>query len=455
MSAAQAQPSQKLSSPWQSANLPKIAYGKGSYLFDTTGKKYIDGSGGPAVYCLGHANEEVNNAIKAQLDRIAHGYRYTFTSDPLEQLTDFVIRRCGKDSGLNRMIFVTSGSEAVESCLKVALQYHSARGESSRRRFIARQRSWHGNTLGALGVSGFRDRRLPFEGALVEASHLSPVNTYRPPAGVKPENVAEHCANELEEEIARLGADKVAAFIFEPVVGAAGGAVPAPPGYAKRIREICDRTGVLMISDEVMCGSGRTGTWRALEYDGVVPDVMSVAKGLAGGYLPLGAAIIHERLWEPMISRHGALMTGHTFSGHTAACAAGVAVQTIVERDHLLDKVKQDGAYLMDLLRQTLGNRPYVGDIRGRGFFIGIELVADRPAKEPYDPALQLYSKIRDRTFANGLICYPTGGNVDGIKGDQVILAPPYNTSRAELDEIVDKLQKSLTEVVAALPKQR
>ncbi len=455
MSAAQAQPSQKLSSPWQSANLPKIAYGKGSYLFDTTGKKYIDGSGGPAVYCLGHANEEVNNAIKAQLDRIAHGYRYTFTSDPLEQLTDFVIRRCGKDSGLNRMIFVTSGSEAVESCLKVALQYHSARGESSRRRFIARQRSWHGNTLGALGVSGFRDRRLPFEGALVEASHLSPVNTYRPPAGVKPENVAEHCANELEEEIARLGADKVAAFIFEPVVGAAGGAVPAPPGYAKRIREICDRTGVLMISDEVMCGSGRTGTWRALEYDGVVPDVMSVAKGLAGGYLPLGAAIIHERLWEPMISRHGALMTGHTFSGHTAACAAGVAVQTIVERDHLLDKVKQDGAYLMDLLRQTLGNRPYVGDIRGRGFFIGIELVANRPAKEPYDPALQLYSRIRDRTFANGLICYPTGGNVDGIKGDQVILAPPYNASRAELDEIVDKLQKSLTEVIEALPKNR
>ncbi len=454
MSAAQAQPTQKLSSPWQAANLPKIAYGKGSYLYDTTGKQYIDGSGGPAVYCLGHANVEVNNAIKAQLDRIAHGYRYTFTSDPLEQLTDLVIRRCGKNSGLNRMIFVTSGSEAVESCLKIALQYHTARGESSRRRFIARQRSWHGNTLGALGISGFRDRRLPFEGALVEASHLSAVNTYRPPAGVKPENVAEHCANELEEEIARLGADKVAAFIFEPVVGAAGGAVPAPPGYAKRIREICDRTGVLMISDEVMCGAGRTGTWRALEYDGVVPDVMSVAKGLAGGYLPLGVAIMHERLWEPMISRHGSLMTGHTFSGHTAACAAGVAVQTIVERDHLLDKVKQDGAYLMDSLRGAIGSRPYVGDIRGRGFFIGIELVEDRPAKEPYDPSLQLYAKIRDQAFANGLICYPAGGNVDGIKGDQVILAPPYNASRAELDEIVDKLQKSLTQVIAALPKR-
>jgi adenosylmethionine-8-amino-7-oxononanoate aminotransferase len=444
----------QLSSPWQTARLPKIAYGKGSYLYDTAGKQYIDGSGGPAVFCLGHGNEEVNAAIMAQLDRIAHGYRYTFTSDPLEQLTDFVTRRCGAGSGLNRLIFVTSGSEAVESCLKIALQYHSARGEAGRRRFIARQRSWHGNTLGALGVSGFRDRRLPFEGALVEASLLSAVNTYRPPAGVKPENVAEHCANELEEEIARLGADKVAAFIFEPVVGAAGGAVPAPPGYAKRVREICDRTGVLMIADEVMCGSGRCGTWRALEHDGVVPDVMSVAKGLAGGYLPLGAAILHERLWEPMMSRHGALMTGHTFSGHTAACAAGVAVQTIVERDGLLDKVKTDGAYLMGMLRKTLGERDYIGDIRGRGFFIGIELVADRPSKEPFEPALQLFAKIRDRTFANGLICYPTGGNVDGVKGDQVIIAPPYNASRAELEEIVEKLERSLTEVIAGLPKK-
>ncbi len=231
--------------------------------------------------------------------------------------------------------------------------------------------------------------------------------------------------------------------------------MPAPPGYAKRVREICDRTGVLMIADEVMCGSGRCGTWRALEHDGVVPDVMSVAKGLAGGYLPLGATILSERLWGPMMARHGALMTGHTFSGHTAACAAGVAVQTIVDRDGLLDKVKKDGVYLMNLLRRALGDRPYIGDIRGRGFFIGIEVVADRTSKEPFEPALQLFSRIRDQTFANGLICYPTGGNVDGVKGDQVILAPPYNAGRAELEEIVDKLQHSLTEVVAALPKKR
>jgi adenosylmethionine-8-amino-7-oxononanoate aminotransferase len=281
------------------------------------------------------------------------------------------------------------------------------------------------------------------------------VNTYRPPAGVRAENVAEHCANELEEEVARLGAANVAAFIFEPVVGAAGGAVPAPAGYAKRVREICDRTGILMIADEVMCGSGRCGTWRALEHDGVVPDVMSVAKGLAGGYLPLGAAILAERLWEPMMARHGGLMTGHTFSGHTAACAAGVAVQTIVEREGLLDQVKTGGAYLMGLLREALGDRPYIGDLRGRGYFIGIELVEERASKEPFPPALQLFARVRDQSFANGLICYPTGGNVDGVKGDQIILAPPYNASRAELEEIVDTLQRSLSEVMAALPKKR
>ena len=440
-------------SPWQPARLPKIAYGKGSYLYDTEGRRYIDGSGGPAVFCLGHGNEEVNEAIKAQLDRVAHGYRYTFTSDPLEQLTEIVRRCCGAGSGLQRMIFVSSGSEAVESCLKIALQYHSARGEASRRRFIARERSWHGNTLGALAVSGFRDRRLPFEGALMEASHLSPVNAYRPPAGVKPENLAEHCANELEQEIARLGAENVAAFIFEPVVGAAGGAVPAPPGYARRVREICERTGVLMIADEVMCGAGRCGTWRALEHDGVVPDIMAVAKGLGGGYLPLGAAIYHERLWQPMQARHGGLMTGHTFTAHTTACAAGVAVQTIVERDGLVQRVSREGPRLIAMLGEAIGALPFVGDIRGRGFFVGIELVADRKSKEPFDPALQLFARVRDKTFANSLICYPAGGNVDGIKGDQVIVAPPYNASEGELGEIVDKLATSLRQVFEELPK--
>jgi adenosylmethionine-8-amino-7-oxononanoate aminotransferase len=429
--------------------LPKIAWGKGSYVHDAAGKRYLDGSGGPAVFCLGHGNEEVNEAIKAQLDRVAHGYRYSFTSDPLEQLTEIVARRSG--GGLTRMVFVSGGSEAVESCLKLALQYHAARGETSRRRFVSRQRSWHGNTLGALAISGFRDRRLPFEGALTEASFLSAVNEYRPPKGVRPEDVATYCADELEREILRQGPEHIAAFVFEPVVGAAGGAVPAPAGYAKRIREICDRYGVLMIADEVMCGAGRCGSWRALEHDGVEPDIMSVAKGLAGGYLPLGVAVYHERVADPILERYGAPLTGHTFTGHTAACAAGVAVQKIVERDRLVERVAREGAKLKQVLQDRLGPRSYVGNIRGRGFFIGIELVADRATKEPFDPAQQINVKVRERTFANGLICYPTGGNIDGIRGDQIILAPPYNATESELSEIVDLLDRSLTEVMTPL----
>jgi hypothetical protein len=417
--------------------LPKVAWGKGSYVYDTTGKRYIDGSCGPAAYCIGHGNEEVNAAIARQLDKIAHGYRYSFTSVPLEELTEIIKSAAG--SGLERMVFVTGGSEAVESCLKMALQYHAARGQMSRRRFIARERSWHGNTLGALSVSGFKERRLPFEGALLDVSLLSPANTYRPPANVRPDDVARACSDELEQEIQRLGPDQVAAFIFEPVVGAAGGAVPAPPGYARAVREVCDRHGVLMIADEVMCGSGRCGSWRALDHDGVVPDLMAVAKGLAGGYLPLGAAIYHRKVAETILPVHGAPLTGHTFSGHTACCAAGVAVQTIIRRDGLIERVRDNGPRLMRMVRDALRGIDAIGDIRGRGYFIGIEFVADRATKEPFPAEQQLFARIRRTAFDDGLICYPVGGNVDGTNGDIVIIAPPYNATDDELAEITDK----------------
>jgi len=428
--------------------LPKVARAKGSYVWDADGKQYIDGSGGPAVYCIGHSNEEVNAAIRDQLDLIAHGYRYNFTSDALEELTDIVAARCGGD--LKHMVFVTGGSEAVESCLKLALQYHAARGEMSRRRFIARERSWHGNTLGALSVSGFLERRVAFEGSLLEVSRLSPANEYRPPAGATAETVGEFCANELEREILKVGADKVAAFIFEPIVGAAGGCVPAPPGYAKRVREICDRHGILMIADEVMCGVGRSGTWRALEQDGVFPDIMSVAKGLAAGYLPLGAAIYSQKVSDAIATAYGGPMTGHTFTGHTACCAAGVAVQKIIQRDRLVERVKAYEPKLKKMIADATQGIEAVGDIRGRGYFIGTELVADRETKKPFDGSLKLYMHIRQQALDNGLICYPVGGNVDGINGDVVILAPPYNATDGELEEIVGKMAKSIRQVLSA-----
>ena len=428
------------------AALPKVVRAKGSYLWDAEGRQYIDGSGGPAVYCLGHANEEVNAAVMAQMGAIAHGYRYNFTTDALEELTEIIRSHCG--GTLREMVYVTGGSEAVESCLKIALQYQTAIGQKSRRRFISRQRSWHGNTLGALGVSGFEERTRAYEGAFIPSIKLSPANDYRPIAGQG--TLAERGAAELEAAILAAGAETIAAFIFEPVVGAAGGCVPAPEGYAALVRAVCDRHGVLMIADEVMCGAGRTGPWRALAHDGVEPDLMSVAKGLAAGYMPLGAAICTTKVWQAIRAVDGAFGTGHTFTGHTAACAAGVAVQRIVAREGLLARVTAQGPKLMADWATALTGVEAVGDIRGRGHFIAAELVADPVTKTPFPADRKLFMKVRAQAMANGLICYPVGGNVDGSNGDIVILAPPYNATQAELDEIIDKAATSIKQVLRA-----
>jgi adenosylmethionine-8-amino-7-oxononanoate aminotransferase len=429
--------------------LPKVAWGEGIYVYDTDGRRYIDASGGPAVFCLGHANAEVNDAIKAQLDRIAHGYRYSFSSDAQEQLGDMLSECCG--GGLTAHLFVTGGSEAVESALKIALQYHFARGERRRRRFISRRRSWHGNTLGALSVSDFSSRRAAFEGALIDASFLSAVNSYRPPPGVSAAGLAEFAAAELEDEIRRCGAHHIAAFIFEPVVGAAGGVLPAPPGYAQRVREICTRHGVLMIADEVMCGAGRCGTWRALEHDGVVPDIMAVAKGLGGGYLPLGAVIYQAAIQDVLVQTDGGPITGHTFTAHTAACAAGLAVQRIVKREHLLARVRTEGELFKTHLTQALAGIDAVGDVRGRGFFVGVEFVADAKSKQPFEPRLQVSARIGEQCLARELSCYPISGNVDGRRGDAIILAPPYIATRAELDDIVARFASAVRAAISAL----
>src|SRR5580700_2080344 len=422
--------------------LPRIVRGQGSYLFDTQGRRYLDGSGGPAVFCLGHAHPEVNAAIARQFDEIAYAYRYLFTSSALEVLTGTVLELCGGD--FTDIVYSGSGSEAVESALKIALQHYAARGMMDKRRFIARRRSWHGNTLGALSVSHFAQRRRAFEGSLLDVTFVSAANEYRLPEGVAAENLAGFLAAELEQTIVSLGPERVAAFIFEPIVGAAGGVVPAPDGYAQAIQAVCRKYDVLLIADEVMCGSGRSGTWRALEHDRVVPDIMSIAKGLAGGYIPLGATLVTARVATPIHSEHGAYLTGHTYTGHTAACAAGLAVQHIIERDRLLDRVRTVGATFLETLRHALDRFDEVGDVRGRGFFIGIELVRDRLTRLPFPAERALSFDVGARAFADGLICYPCAGNVDGAAGDTIIIAPPYNASDAELEEIVTKLERAV-----------
>lgn len=433
---------------WGLEALPRIARGEGSYLYDTDGRRYLDGSGGPAAFCIGHGNQEVNAAIAAQLEQVACGYRYLFTSEPLEELTKLLLARCGEQFG--QVLYCGSGSEAVEAALKVALQYWDARGLPSKRRFIARERSYHGNTLGALSVSGFLERRGPFEGSLLDVSFVSAANAYRPLRGLPGDQLVSALAEELDTRIRVLGAERIAAFIFEPVVGAAGGAVPAPPGYAQAMRAVCDRHEVLLIADEVMSGAGRCGTWRALQHDLVVPDVLAVGKGLAGGYIPLAATIVRREVGAAILSRHGAILTGHTYSGHTAACAAGLAVQRIIERESLVEWVRKRGDQLRHELAAELGRFDEVGDVRGRGYLIGIELVRDRPTREPFPAERRLSQSIGRSAFEDGLIIYPCAGNVDGVKGDTILVAPPFNASEAELGELTEKLTGAIGSTLAA-----
>jgi adenosylmethionine-8-amino-7-oxononanoate aminotransferase len=423
-------------------NLPRIVRGAGSYVYDASGKRYLDGSGGPAVFSLGHGHPEVNAAIERQLHDVAFGYRFTFTSSALEDLTRTLLKVCG--GHFQDVLYSGGGSEAVESALKVTLQYFAARGLMKKRRFISRRRSWHGNTLGALSVSDFRERRSAFEGSLLDVAFVSAANVYRPPLGLGVDELAVYLAAELERTIQASGAENVAAFIFEPIVGAAGGVVPAPAGYARAVQEVCRKYDVLLIADEVMCGAGRSGAWRALEFDRVVPDIMCVAKGLAGGYVPLGATLINAAVAAPIHAEHGAYQTGHTFSGHTTACAAGLAVQQIIERDGLLERVRTRGADFQASLRESLARFEEIGDVRGRGYFVGIELVRDRIDKTPFPRSRALSFDVGARAFEDGLICYPCAGNVDGLNGDTIILAPPYNARDVELEEIIVRLTNAV-----------
>jgi adenosylmethionine-8-amino-7-oxononanoate aminotransferase len=427
---------------WEMDGMPRIARGEGSYLYDASGMRYLDGSGGPAAFCLGHGNLEVNAAIGAQLAAVACGYRYLFTSEPLEQLTNLLLEKCGPQFG--HIVFSSSGSEAIESAMKVALQYWDARGRPDKHRFIARERSYHGSTLGALSLSGFNERRRPFLRSLLDVSFVSAANVYRPPKGVPVSELVTVLADELDARIRSLGPENVAAFVFEPVVGAAGGVVPAPPGYAEAIRQVCSRHEVLLIADEVMCGSGRCGTWCALDYDGVTPDIIAVAKGLAGGYIPLAATIFAREIGDAIVEAQGAVLTGHTYSGHTAACAAGLAVQKIIDRDGLLDRVRTRGEVLQSTLRHALARFTQVGDVRGRGYFIGIELVCDPATKAPFPLERALGQQVATYAFQDGLICFPCAGNAGAGSGDTIIVAPPYNATEAELSELTDKLTRAV-----------
>jgi len=434
--------------------LPTAVKGDGIYVIDSAGKRYLDGSGGAAVSCLGHSDPDVIAAIKAQLDEIPFAHTGFFTSAPAEDLADFLIERAPRDEhrGMRAAYFVSGGSEAVEAALKMARQYHLERGEPTRARYIARRQSYHGNTLGALAVGGNVWRREPYAPILVETSLIAPCYPYRDQdSDESEEEYGLRIANELETEILRLGAENVSAFIAETVGGATAGVLPPVKGYLKRIREICDQYGVVMILDEVMSGMGRTGYLFACEEDGVVPDIICIAKGLGAGYQPIGATLVTDKVYDAFVSGSGAFQHGHTYMGHPTACAGALAVQKKIDGLDLLEAVKRQGAALVDKLHERFGNHAHIGDIRGRGLFIGVELVKDRATKETFDPAHKLHARIKKHAFEGGLICYPGGGTADGARGDHILIAPPFIITDAQLDELVDKLavavETSLAEI--------
>ena len=424
------------------AKLPTVAGGDGCYLIDTEGKRYLDACGGAAVSCLGHSAHAVTEAAKVQLDRVPYAHTSFFTSEPAERLADMLIAKAPE--GIERAYFVSGGSEATESAIKLARQYYMERGEGSRRNVIARWQSYHGNTLGALAAGGNRWRRAQFEPLLTGAMHhIDPCHYWRwGEPGESPEEYGLRVANQLDDKIRELGPETVTAFIAEPVVGATMGAVPAVEGYFRRIREICDQHGVLLILDEVMCGMGRTGYFFACEADGIAPDIVCIAKGLGAGVQPIGAMLCSGEIYRTIEEGTGFFQHGHTYLGHPTACAAGVAVVGEIER--LLPHVREMGERLQSALEAAFGQHPAVGDIRGRGLFRGIELVADKETKAPFDPALGLAARIKKAAFANGLMVYPTGGTIDGRHGDHVLIAPPFIFEDAQISELVDKLSGAL-----------
>lgn len=429
-------------------DLPMAAGGDGPFVIDSAGRRYLDASGGAAVSCLGHSERRVIEAIKAQLDRLPYAHTGFFTNEPAEALADHLTSRAPDDLG--HVYFVSGGSEANETAMKLARQYFFERGETGRRHFIARRQSYHGNTIAALSVGGNAGRRAVYEPILLPASHIAPCFEYRHRAGDEtPEQYAIRAADELEAEILRLGEGSVIAFIAETVVGATAGAVTPAPGYFQRIREICDRHGVLLILDEVMSGMGRIGQLYACDHYGVVPDILTCAKGLGAGYQPIGAVLMSDRIHDTIIAGSGAFQHGFTYIGHATACAGALAVQRVIEEDGLLENCRKMGAALRGQLRETFGDKPWFGDLRGEGLFIGLELVQDRATKRPFDPALRLHAKIKAAAMAEGLMVYPAGGTADGRAGDHVLIAPSFIIDETHVGQIVERLDRAIASALA------
>ncbi|MBM3583144.1 MAG: aspartate aminotransferase family protein [Alphaproteobacteria bacterium] len=428
---------------------PRAARGHGIRIVDDAGREYIDACGGAAVTCLGYGDAEVLEAMRAQAERLAYVHTSFFTTDAEEELGAELAAHAPE--GLSHAMILSGGSEAIEAALKLARQYALETGQAQRRHVIARRQSYHGSTLGALAVGGNMLRRAAYEPLLPPARHIAPCYPYRDRRDDESEEAyGRRVADELDAKARALGPETVLAFVAEPVVGATLGAQAAVPGYFRRVRQICDRHGILLILDEVMCGMGRCGTLYACEQEGVVPDLLTMAKGLGAGYQPVGAVLVHQRIVAAIAAGSGAVQHGQTYMGHPVACAAALAVQRAIRGRGLVARAAALGERLNAMLTERFGNHPHVGDVRGRGLLQAIELVADRTTKAPFDPALGLHARIKRLAKEGGLLCYPMAGTIDGRAGDHVVLAPAYVATEDDLAAIVARLGASVDRAVAS-----
>jgi hypothetical protein len=422
---------------------PVAVSAQGMLVRDSEGRTYIDACGGAAVSSLGHGHPDILSAMHRQIDRNAYAHTAFFTTDVAEELADRLT--AGAPEGLTEVYLVSGGSEAMETAMKLARQYFVETGETQRTKFIARRQSYHGNTLGALAVGGNEWRRRHFAPLLIDVARVAPCYEYRDRLlDQTQDQYTSALLRELDEQIHAAGPHNIIAFVAEPVVGATGGAIPPTPGYFRGVRSLCDRYGILFIADEVMCGMGRTGTMYSIEQDGVSPDIITIAKGLGAGYQPIGAVLAQRALVEQLRKGSGAFQHGHTYIGHPVAAAAALAVQKVIERDDLLAAVRLRGESLRRMLQAEFGSHPHVGDIRGRGLLMALELVQDKGSKQPFDPARKLHASVKNKAMANGLMVYPMGGTIDGVHGDHILLAPPFIATDADLSEIVSRLSDSL-----------
>lgn len=428
---------------------PMIDYGTGIYLFDQAGKRFLDGSSGAVTANIGHGVPEIIKAMHAQAQKVSFVYRSQFTSEPAEALAQKIANLAGAD--LNWSFFVNSGSEATETAMKIAIQYWQERGKGMKTKILSRWVSYHGITMGALSMSGHPGRRARFIPHLEDCPTINPPYCYRCPYQLNSPECGNQCALELETVIKRIGKEQIAAFIAEPVIGAAGGAIAPPKDYYRVIKDICERNEILFIADEVMTGFGRTGKILACEHWAVKPDIVALGKGMGAGYATIAATLVSDEVMKPILSGSKLIMSGHTLSANPQACAVSLAVLEYLETKQIISTVEAKGTYLRNMLNKLINQFSFIGEVRGKGLLLGIEFVENKLTKHPFSRKLQVTQTIIKMAQSNGLLIYPANAGLDGIHGDAIIIAPPLTITKREIEELVRLLTTTLLQFEKSL----